>query len=121
MSYTLPALPYQYGALEPYIDAQTMEIHHTKHHAAYIENLEKALKAFPGADYEPIDAVLRDLNEIPEPMRTAVRNNGGGHYNHSLFWTMMKPNGGGNPVGAVDAEIKKQFGSFAAFQDQFNA
>lgn len=120
MAHTLPALPYEFGALEPYIDARTMEIHHDMHHAAYIANLDKALQAFPGLENQPVQALLQDLHLIPEPARTAVRNNGGGHYNHSLFWTMMKKNGGGEPKGAVSVEIAKHFGSFGAFQDLFN-
>lgn len=120
MAHILPPLPYDYGALEPYIDARTMEIHHDMHHAAYIANLDKALAAFPELENQPVQALLQDLHLIPDSIRTAVRNNGGGHYNHSLFWTMMKKDGGGEPKGEVAAKIKNHFGSFAAFQDTFN-
>ena len=120
MAYSLPALPYSYGALEPYIDAQTMEIHHTKHHQGYITKLNAALEAHPGLSTQPLEALIQNLNQIPEPTRTAIRNNGGGHLNHSMFWTIMSPDGGGEPKGAVASAIKKHFDSFAAFQDEFN-
>lgn len=124
MKFTLPALPYAYDALEPYIDAKTMEIHYTKHHQAYLDNLIKALETCP--EFQPTSAasLLIDLPAVPSDIRTAVRNNGGGFYNHSLFWQIMKPasaNGGGEPNGLVAEQIKKTFGSFAEFQSIFNA
>lgn len=120
MKFVLPALPYDFGALEPYIDARTMEIHHDKHHQAYINNLIAALDKRP--DFQPtsIESLLIDLPEVPEDIRTAVRNNAGGHFNHSLFWKIMKKNGGGEPNGLVADAIKKSFGTFAGFQDIFN-
>jgi superoxide dismutase, Fe-Mn family len=120
MKFILPSLPYDYGALEPYIDAQTMEIHHTKHHQAYIDNLTKALEQCP--EFQPTSAasLLIDLPVVPSDIRMAVRNNGGGHFNHSLFWKIMKKNGGGEPNGLVADAIKKSFGSFADFQALFN-
>lgn len=121
MKITLPSLPYSYGALEPYIDAQTMEIHHTKHHQAYINNLIAALEKFPEFQPTSTESLLIDLPAVPSDIRTAVRNNGGGHFNHSLFWKIMKPNGGGEPNGLVADAIKKSFGSFAQMQDLFNA
>jgi Fe-Mn family superoxide dismutase len=121
MKITLPSLPYSYGALEPYIDAQTMEIHHTKHHQAYINNLIAALEKFPEFCPTSTESLLIDLPAVPSDIRTAVRNNAGGHFNHSLFWQIMKPNGGGEPNGLLADEITKTFGSFAAFQDLFNA
>ena len=98
--YTLPPLPYDYGALEPHIDAKTMEIHHTKHHQAYITNLNNALKDHPQLQGKPIDELIANLDAVPDAIRTVVRNNGGGHANHSLFWQIMKPGGGGDPTGA---------------------
>lgn len=118
MPYTLPALPYANNALEPHIDARTMEIHHTKHHQAYITNVNKALEGSPLAD-KPIDDLMRDLNSVPEAIRTAVRNNGGGHSNHSLFWTVMSPDGGGAPNGDLEKAIVTACGSFDAFKEQF--
>ena len=120
MKFTLPALPYEFGALEPYIDARTMEIHHDKHHQAYINNLNDALDKTP--DFDPISVahLLLDLDSVPAKIRTDVRNNAGGHFNHSLFWQIMKKNGGGKPNGLVGDAIKKKFGSFAEFQDIFN-
>ena len=119
MPYTLPALPYATTALEPHIDARTMEIHHTKHHQAYITNVNKALEGSPLAD-KPIDDLMRELNSVPEAIRTAVRNNGGGHANHSLFWTVMSPNGGGAPTGDLATAITTACGSFDAFKEQFS-
>ena len=119
MPYTLPALPYATTALEPHIDARTMEIHHTKHHQAYITNVNKALEGSPLAD-KPIDDLMRELNSGPEAIRTAVRNNGGGHANHSLFWTVMSPNGGGAPTGDLATAITTACGSFDAFKEQFS-
>ena len=120
MGHTLPNLPYAYDALEPHIDAQTMEIHHTKHHNAYITNLNKAIDgtAFAGT---PVEQVIADLSKLPENIRTAVRNNGGGHVNHSLFWTLMKKGGGGEPKGDLGAAIKSAFGAFDAFKEKFSA
>jgi superoxide dismutase, Fe-Mn family len=117
--YTLPPLPYDYAALEPNIDAKTMEIHYTKHHQAYITNVNNALKDHPNLQGKPIEALIADLNAIPEGIRTAVRNNGGGHANHSMFWLIMKPNGGGNPTGAIASAIDSELGGFAAFKETF--
>jgi len=117
--FTLPPLPYPFDALEPHIDAQTMQIHHDKHHAAYVANLNKAVADFPDLGKMPVEALLKDLNAVPEKVRAAVRNQGGGHYNHSIFWEMMKKNGGGQPAGELSKAIDAKFGSFAAFKDQF--
>jgi Fe-Mn family superoxide dismutase len=117
--YTLPPLPYDHGALEPHIDAKTMEIHHGKHHAAYVNNLNAALKDHPDHQGKTIEALIADLNGLPEAIRTAVRNNGGGHANHSMFWQIMKPGGGGDPTGAVGDAIKSELGGFAAFKEAF--
>lgn len=121
MKFVLPALPYDYGALEPYIDAQTMEIHHNKHHQAYINNLIAALETCPEFQPTSTESLLINLANVPSDIREAVRNNGGGHYNHSLFWKIMKKNGGGKPNGLVGDLINKSFGSFEDFQGQFNA
>jgi Fe-Mn family superoxide dismutase len=118
-AYSLPSLPYAADALEPYIDAQTMTIHHDKHHKAYVDNLNKALAGHPELTAKPIDQLVAELNTVPEAMRTAVRNQGGGHANHSLFWTTLKKNGGGKPKGELHGAMEKTFGSFNAFQDQF--
>lgn len=121
MAYTLPPLPYAYDALEPDIDARTMEIHHTKHHQAYVNNLNAAVEGTPFAD-EPVEALIANLDRLPEATRNAVRNNGGGHANHSLFWTVMAPagqGGGGVPTGAVAAAIDTDLGGFDAFKDAF--
>ncbi len=118
-AYTLPPLPYAADALEPYIDAQTMQIHHDKHHKAYVDNLNKALAGHPELTSKPIDQLVAELNTVPDAIRTAVRNQGGGHANHSLFWTTLKKNGGGKPKGELNAAMDKTFGSFSAFQDQF--
>ena len=120
MAHTLPALPYAYDALEPHIDARTMEIHHTKHHQGYVNNLNKALENYPELHDQPVDALLRNINSVPEDIRTAVRNNGGGHANHSLFWTIMSPNGGGTPTGELADAINEAFGSFDAFKEAFS-
>jgi superoxide dismutase, Fe-Mn family len=119
MAFELPALPYAYDALEPYIDVQTMQLHHDKHHATYVTNLNNALK---GHDFEnlPVEQVIRRLNEVPESVRTAVRNNGGGHLNHSMFWQIMTPNGGGEPTGELGNAITATFGSFDALKTAFN-
>lgn len=118
MAFELPKLPYSYDALEPHFDARTMEIHHTKHHAGYTAKLNAALD---GKDInDPIEVLLKDLDRLPEAIRTAVRNNGGGFYNHKLFWTFLSPDGGGEPSGALAEAIKADFGSFDAFKEAFN-
>jgi Fe-Mn family superoxide dismutase len=117
--YTLPPLPYDYGALEPHIDAKTMEIHHGKHHQAYINNLNAALKDHPDHQSKTIEALISDLNAVPDAIRAAVRNNGGGHANHSLFWQLMKSAGGGEPTGAIAQAITSELGGFAAFKEAF--
>jgi Fe-Mn family superoxide dismutase len=117
--FMLPPLPYAYDALEPHIDAETMQIHHDKHHAAYVANLNKAVAGLPDLGQKPVEDLLKDLSAVPEKIRTAVRNNGGGHYNHSMFWLMMKKDGGGEPTGELSKAIDKKFGSFAAFKSQF--
>lgn len=119
MAYTLPDLPYPENALEPHIDARTMNIHRTKHHQAYINNVNAALEKYPALAAKSVEDLVRGLATVPEEIRTVVRNNGGGHANHSLFWTVMKPNGGGEPTGALADAINKSFGSFAAFKEQF--
>ena len=118
--FTLPPLPYAYDALEPHIDAETMHIHHDKHHAAYVANLNKAVAEFPDLGNKPVEDLLKDLNSVPEKIRTAVRNNGGGHYNHSLFWQTMKKDGGGEPSGDLAKAIDASFGSFSTFKDNFS-
>jgi superoxide dismutase, Fe-Mn family len=117
--YSLPTLNYSYDALEPYIDKMTMEIHHTKHHQAYINNLNSALEKYSEFHNLELEEILKKLNQLPEEIKTAVRNNGGGHYNHSLFWEIMKPNGGGEPKGKLKEEIEKNFGSFEEFKKLF--
>lgn len=117
--FTLPALPYALDALEPHIDARTMEIHHGRHHKAYVDNLNKALADSPALGKKSVEDLIKDLDSVPEKIRTAVRNNGGGHYNHSLFWQMMKKNGGGEPKGELAKAIEKSFGSFSAFKEAF--
>ena len=116
--YALPALPYAYDVLEPYIDARTMEIHHDKHHAAYVANLNKAVADYPDVARQPVEDLLKDLNAVPEKIRTAVRNQGGGHYNHSLFWQMLKKDGG-EPSGELAKAIESAFGSFSSFKEDF--
>ena len=118
MSYTLPALPYAYDALEPHFDAQTMEIHHARHHQAYINNLNAAL-ADAGLDSTPVETLIADIDALPEGVRNAVRNNGGGHANHSLFWTVLSPSGG-LPEGALAAAIERDLGGYDAFKDSFS-
>jgi Fe-Mn family superoxide dismutase len=115
MPYEVPPLPYDYDALEPHIDEATMRLHHDKHHQAYVDKVNAALEGTEHAD-KPIADVLRDLDSIPDDKRTAVRNNGGGHYNHSLFWEWMSPDGGGEPDGDLEAAIDDAFGSFGDFQ-----
>jgi len=121
MAYELPKLPYAYNALEPHIDARTMEIHHTKHHQSYITNVNKALKRNGNAELEakPVEELISDLKALPEKIRRAVRNNGGGHANHSFFWRIMGPKAGGEPKGKLADDIKSTFGSFAAFKEKF--
>ena len=121
MSHTLPPLPYSFDALEPYIDAKTMEIHHDKHHNAYVTNLNKALETSADLQKLSIEALLAQLGEVPENIRTAVRNNGGGHLNHSMFWKLMKKGGGGEPSGDLANAIKSAFGGFADFKTKFAA
>src|SRR3954463_15901764 len=105
MAYELPKLPYDYDALEPHIDARTMEIHHTKHHQTYITNLNNAINGRPAREKKPVEELIRNLNAVPEDIRTVVRNNGGGHANHSFFWKIMGPNAGGNPSGKLADDI----------------
>jgi Fe-Mn family superoxide dismutase len=119
--FTVPPLGYPFDALEPYIDARTMEIHHDKHHGAYVTNLNKALDGQPALQAKSIDDLLKGLDSVPESIRAAVRNNGGGHWNHTLFWTLMKKGGGGEPKGDLAAAINSAFGSFAGFQEKLTA
>lgn len=121
MAYELPPLPYANSALEPSIDAQTMEIHHDKHHAAYVTNLNKALESAPELGNQPINALIADLSAVPEAIRPAVRNNGGGHSNHSFFWTILGPDAGGEPTGKLGEAIKAKWGSFDEFKAKFEA
>jgi superoxide dismutase, Fe-Mn family len=119
MAHEVPPLPYDYNALEPHIDEQTMRIHHDKHHAAYVNNLNAALEKHPDLQKKSIEDLLRGINSIPDEIRTAVRNNGGGHANHTMFWEIMGPGKGGAPGGALGDAIKSSFGSFDAFKEQF--
>ena len=119
MPFELPELPYDHSALEPYIDAHTMEIHHTKHHAAYISKVNAALEAHPDFSSRQIEELLSEVDSLPESIRTAVINNGGGHANHTLFWQIMGPDGGGVPAGELGEAIAGSFGSFEAFQKEF--
>ncbi|GAX89678.1 superoxide dismutase [Effusibacillus lacus] len=119
MAHQLPALPYDKAALEPHIDAATMEIHHGRHHATYVNNLNAALEKYPELQDKSLEDLLRGINSIPEDIRGAVRNNGGGHHNHSLFWEILSPNGGGQPSGALADAINGKFGSFDAFKEEF--
>ncbi|HJU67572.1 MAG TPA: superoxide dismutase [Gemmatimonadaceae bacterium] len=121
MAHTLPALPYDFAALEPHIDAKTMEIHHGKHHQTYVTNLNTALDKAPDLKDKPLEDILKNLNSAPESVRTAIRNNGGGHWNHSLFWVLMAPKAGGEPSGALGKAIGETFGDFAKFKEQFAA
>ena len=121
MPFTLPQLPYAYDALEPNIDAKTMEIHHTKHHQAYVNNLNAAIEKAPELAGKSLDDLMRGINGVPEAVRAAVRNNGGGHWNHSMFWELMGPNKGGEPSGKLADAIKSAFGDFAKFKEQFAA
>jgi len=120
MAYELPPLPYDYSALEPYIDTQTMQIHHDKHHQTYVTNVNNALQGQDQLASMSVDDLLRNINQVPENIRTAVRNNAGGHSNHSMFWNIMKPNGGGEPTGDLASAIQQAFGSFDAFKTAFN-
>jgi Fe-Mn family superoxide dismutase len=119
MTHNLPPLPYPFDALEPYIDAKTMEIHHDKHHGAYVNNLNKALEGHPELQKLPVEELLARIGQVPEAVRTAVRNNGGGHLNHSMFWKVMKKGGGGEPSGDLADAINKTFGTFGDFKKTF--
>lgn len=118
--HTLPPLPYDYTALEPHFDEQTMRLHHTKHHQTYIDKLNAALEKQPALAALPVEELLRKFAEVPEEIKTAVKNHGGGHANHSLFWTILSPQGGGDPTGAVASAIEAAFGSLTAFKEAFN-
>ena len=120
MAFEVPPLLYDYNALEPYIDTQTMQLHHDKHHTAYVNNLNAALQGQPQLASWTAEDLLKRINEVPENIRTAVRNNGGGHVNHSMFWLIMKPNGGGEPTGELASAIQQTFGSFDQFKATFN-
>jgi Fe-Mn family superoxide dismutase len=119
IAHELPALPYDFAALEPYIDAQTMQLHHDKHHGAYVTNLNAALDKHPEWKDRTLEELMRNVNSLPEDIRTTVRNNGGGHVNHSMFWKIMKPSGGGAPSGEI-ARVIDTFGGFEAFKEKFN-
>lgn len=119
MAYQLPELPYAYDALEPHIDKETMNIHHTKHHNTYVTNVNNALKGHDDLASKSVEELISDMEAIPEDIRTAVRNNGGGHANHTLFWQILSPNGGGQPTGALAEAIDKKFGGFDAFKEEF--
>ncbi len=119
MAYELPELPYAYDALEPHIDKETMNIHHTKHHNTYITNVNAALEGHDDLASKSVEELIADLDAVPEAIRTAVRNNGGGHANHSLFWQLLSPNGGGTPTGALAEAIDSKFGSFDEFKTKF--
>ena len=121
MAYTLPTLAYPYNALEPHIDGRTMEIHHTKHHQAYINNVNNAIKGKADLEAKSVEDLIANLNAVPEDIRNVVRNNGGGHANHTFFWTIIGPKAGGAPVGNVAAAINQAFGSFDAFKEKFAA
>ena len=120
MAFEVPPLPYDYNALEPYIDTQTMQLHHDKHHAAYVNNLNNALQNQSQLASWTVEDLVQRINEVPESIRTAVRNNAGGHVNHSMFWQIMKPNGGGEPTGELGSAIQQAFGSFDQFKAAFN-
>ena len=119
MTHILPPLPYAFDALEPYVDAKTMEIHHDKHHGGYVNNLNKALEGHPELQNLPVEELLERIGNVPEAVRTAVRNNGGGHMNHSMFWKIMKKGGGGEPSGDLAGAIKSTFGNFGDFKKTF--
>ena len=121
MAFTLPALPYDFSALEPHIDAKTMEIHHGKHHQTYVNNLNAAIEKAPELANKSIEDLMRNVSSLPEAVRAPIRNNGGGHWNHSMFWQIMAPKAGGEPGGNLGAAIKSAFGDFAKFREQFSA
>jgi Fe-Mn family superoxide dismutase len=121
MAFTLPALPYDFAALEPHIDAKTMEIHHGKHHQTYVNNLNAAIEKAPELANKSLDDLMRGVSKLPEAVRTAIRNNGGGHWNHSMFWQIMAPKAGGEPGGNLGTAIKSAFGDFTKFREQFSA
>jgi Fe-Mn family superoxide dismutase len=121
MAFTLPPLPYDFAALEPHIDAKTMELHHGKHHQTYVNNLNAAIEKAPELASKSLDDLMRGAGKLPESVRTAVRNNGGGHWNHSMFWQIMAPKGGGEPGGSLATAIKSAFGDFTKFREQFSA
>jgi len=120
MAFELPPLPYDYAALEPTIDEATMKLHHDKHHQTYVTNLNGAVEKHPELGKKTPEELLQDLASVPEEVRTVVRNNGGGHVNHTMFWQLMKPQGGGNPIGAIAEQMQEDFGTFDAFKKQFN-
>ena len=120
MAFELPPLPYDYAALEPHIDEATMKLHHDKHHQTYVTNLNGAVEKHPDLGKKTPEELLKDLAGVPEEVRTVVRNNGGGHVNHTMFWQIMKPGGGGDPIGAISSQIGEDFGTFDAFKKQFN-
>lgn len=119
MTYTLPDLPYAYDALEPYIDEETMHLHHDKHHDTYVTNLNSAIEKYPELGEKTIEELLSDMDAIPTDIKTAVRNNGGGHANHSFFWEIMAPNAGGEPTGEIKEAINEAFGDFSSFKEEF--
>ncbi|WP_165003281.1 MULTISPECIES: superoxide dismutase [unclassified Enterococcus] len=119
MTYTLPDLPYAYDALEPYIDEETMHLHHDKHHNTYVTNVNAAIEKYPELGEKTIEELISDMDAIPTDIKTVVRNNGGGHANHSFFWEIMAPNAGGEPTGAIKEAIEETFGDFSAFKDEF--
>ena len=121
MAFTLPDLPYAHDALEPHIDTETMHLHHDKHHNTYVNNLNAAIEKYPELAAKDIDTLIAELDQVPAEIRTAVQNNGGGHANHTLFWEIMAPNAGGEPVGEIKAAIDATFGSFDAFKEKFAA
>ena len=121
MAYTLPELPYAYDALEPHIDARTMEIHHTKHHQTYVDKLNAALEGVEHPEGESVEDLMRNFDKVPENVKTAVRNHGGGHANHSLWWTILSASGGGEPSGDLATAINEAFGDFSAFKEKFTA
>jgi len=120
MAFEVPPLPYAYEALEPHIDSETMHLHHDKHHQAYVTNLNAAIEKHPELGDRTVDDLVRNLSSVPEDIRAAVRNNGGGHLNHTMFWQIMKPNGGGDPTGPIAGAISSTFGNFEDFKTQFN-
>ena len=119
MTYTLPELPYAYDALEPYIDEETMHLHHDKHHNTYVTNLNAAIEKHPELGEKTVEELLADFSSVPEDIQTAVRNNGGGHANHTFFWEILGPNAGGEPTGAIKEAIEETFGSFEDFKEEF--